>query len=354
MKTPAEVAHGPMLIGFVFNVLLYGIMIAQVYLYYVTYKKDKTWMKAYASHHPSVAVLFFADSLNTIFDFVYMYRSLIVHFGKLITMWFTNTANRSLGDVAFLGSADWVFGTDPALTGIIAAMVQVFFAWRVKVLTNNYWFVSIIILASLAGGSGGIATAVEVGFQPRFILFRNFKSVVILWLASECFADIFITVIMVWHLIFRLPVANRDTYNPRENIKLGLKPRMSSSIVLYATGLMTSICATLDLIFYLVDPTGTHLIFNFPLCKLYTNSMMSSLNSRGGWKFGGDATCGSQSDSLPHVMSSTERHKPDVVRVESHEMRDCGEEEAKRRRSAMFYSQEEILSPLSVTKFEGP
>ncbi len=28
-----------MLIGFVFNVLLYGIMIAQVYLYYVTYKK---------------------------------------------------------------------------------------------------------------------------------------------------------------------------------------------------------------------------------------------------------------------------------------------------------------------------
>jgi hypothetical protein len=28
-----------MLIGFVFNVLLYGIMIAQIYLYYVTYKK---------------------------------------------------------------------------------------------------------------------------------------------------------------------------------------------------------------------------------------------------------------------------------------------------------------------------
>lgn len=37
--------------------------------------------------------------------------------------------------------------------------------------------------------------------------------------------------------------------------------------------------------------------------------MMSSLNSRGGWKFGRDTTCGSQGDSLPHVMSSTERHK---------------------------------------------
>lgn len=30
-----------------------------------------------------------------------------------------------------------------------------------------------------------------------------------------------------------------------------------------------------------------HLIFNFPLCKLYTNSLMSSLNSRRGWRFGG-------------------------------------------------------------------
>jgi hypothetical protein len=28
-----------------------------------------------------------------------------------------------------------------------------------------------------------------------------------------------------------------------------------------------------------------HLIFNFPLCKLYTNSLMSSLNARSGWRF---------------------------------------------------------------------
>lgn len=38
LKGPAEIAHGPMLIGFIFNVLLYGIMITQVYIYFVTYK----------------------------------------------------------------------------------------------------------------------------------------------------------------------------------------------------------------------------------------------------------------------------------------------------------------------------
>jgi len=59
-------SHGPMFIGFVFNVLLYGIMVTQVYLYFTTFKKyfqaahrqtsqlnpthlprDKKWMKLF-------------------------------------------------------------------------------------------------------------------------------------------------------------------------------------------------------------------------------------------------------------------------------------------------------------------
>lgn len=31
---------------------------------------------------------------------------------------------------------------------------------------------------------------------------------------------------------------------------------------------------------------SSHLIFNFPLSKLYSNSLLSSLNSRAGWKYG--------------------------------------------------------------------
>jgi hypothetical protein len=32
-------SHGDMLIGTTINILLYGIMIAQVYIYYTTYKR---------------------------------------------------------------------------------------------------------------------------------------------------------------------------------------------------------------------------------------------------------------------------------------------------------------------------
>lgn len=67
------------------------------------------------------------------------------------------------------------------------------------------------------------------------------------------------------------------------------------------TGAVTAVVAILDIVFFLIDNTGTHLIFNVPLSKLYTNSLMSSLNARGGWKFGGsgaDATSGTGDQNL--------------------------------------------------------
>ncbi|KIM43041.1 hypothetical protein M413DRAFT_26246 [Hebeloma cylindrosporum] len=229
-----------MFIGFTFNIFLYGVMTTQVYLYFTTYKSDKGWLKLF------VLVLLLADTANTIFDFLYLYRSLIVHFG----------------DATYLATANWLFATDPAITGIIASLVQFFFAWRVGVLTRSWPLAGAIVIGSLAGGVGAIATAFEVGHTPQFVKFRNFKSVVILWLASESVTDIVITASLVWHLWVTLIPS-----------------------VTVQTGLITSLVATLDLIFYLANPTGTHLMFNFPLCKLYTNSLMSSLNSRRGWRY---------------------------------------------------------------------
>ncbi|THV03814.1 hypothetical protein K435DRAFT_851419 [Dendrothele bispora CBS 962.96] len=303
MKGPAEIAHGPMFIGFLFNVLLHGIMITQIYLYYGTFKNDNFWMKIF------VGVLFFADSLNTIFDAIYLYDSLVKHFA----------------DIPYLGKATWVFGTDPALTGIIAGMVQLFFAWRVKVLTNNHWIVAVIVSAALAGLLGGVITAFEVGLIPEFVNFQEFKWSVILWLVAECFGDLVITTVLRTH---KTGFQASDELIDRI-IRLTMQ-----------TGLLTALVAFLDLFFFLTDPTGTHLIFNFPLSKLYANSLMSSLNSRGGWNYtntprmnfftGGNSnnTNSSSNTVTPDMDRSTisrssKKEDPRVfVHVESHEMRD--------------------------------
>ncbi|KAF8158462.1 hypothetical protein B0H34DRAFT_859225 [Crassisporium funariophilum] len=318
MKGPAEVAHGWMFAGFAVNVLLLGVMITQVYLYYGQYKNDKKWIKIF------VAVLFCADCLNTGFDFAYLYRSLITYFG----------------DAAFLEKADWLFATDPVITGLIASSVQLFFAWRVRVLTKTWVYPAVIGSFAIAGGVSSIVCAYEITRTPRFVDFQNFKAVVIVWLAAEALGDVIITALLVWYLVraqrpFSMLMANGFQ---RSDMMVDRIIRITVQ-----TGLLTMIVASLDLFFYLYDPTGTHLLFNFPLCKLYSNSLMSSLNSRRGWKYGGTGTgadsegqiittgglnirtqaiSGNATKQADIITFESKTHPEVFVHVEQHELRD--------------------------------
>ncbi|KAE9392854.1 hypothetical protein BT96DRAFT_979192 [Gymnopus androsaceus JB14] len=314
-KGPAEIAHGPMFIGFSFNLVLYGIMTNQVYLYFNTFKKDRLWMKIL------VVLLLLADTVNTVFDAVYLYNSLIVHFD----------------DVSYLGTATWVFATDPAMTCLISGVVQLFFVWRVKVLTSNWWMVAIVSLAALTGLVGGLITTYEVGVTPYFVDFRDFKWSVIMWLVGECLGDIAITCVLVWHLTYSLLLTRMCSHKNKTGFEASdvLVDRIIRLTV--QTGLITACCATLDIVFFLTDPTGTHLIFNFPLAKLYTNSVMSSLNSRGAWNYSVPRVQFGDTISPPNIItagdfngetlkrcetSPTSPQSRVFVHVESHEMRD--------------------------------
>ncbi|KAF7325826.1 hypothetical protein MKEN_00433300 [Mycena kentingensis (nom. inval.)] len=259
---PAEIAHGPFFIGLGLNLLLYGATFVQVYIYFLTYRRDKAWTKIF------VVFVLFLDTLNTAFDFAYLYKCLIIHYG----------------DVKMLGSADWLFATDPAMTGIIAASVQLFYAWRIKVLTGNMWLTGTVAILALIGLASAIGTTVEVHLMPHFVDFIKFKSVVIIWLLAACIADIVITGILVFHLkSHKSGIEGSDVLVDRI-IRMTLQ-----------TGLATSLCASIDLILYLSDPIALHLIFNIPLCKLYTNSLLSSLNARTVRK---DSSHGSGGDGL--------------------------------------------------------
>ncbi|KAJ3512386.1 hypothetical protein NLJ89_g3550 [Agrocybe chaxingu] len=304
MKGPAEFAHGWMLIGCAVNILLLGVSIAQVYMYYVKYKEDRTWIKLL------VAGVLLLNVVNTVLLFTYIYRSLITFFG----------------DNAALGIGDWILATGAWTTGVIACSVQLFFAWRILVLTKNWIFVVVIGCLAIAGGSAGIATAAQTGKALPFSEFLNFKTTVIIWLAAEVASDVLIT------------THKHKTGFKRSDMMVDRIIRVTLQ-----TGLLTMVIATLDIIFFLVDPSGTHFLFNFPLAKLYANSLMSSLNSRRGWKFNGTSS-GSASESQGNTTSSgVQRHRhisavkkptemidhdasrahPGVfVHVESHEMRD--------------------------------
>ncbi|KAG7445553.1 uncharacterized protein BT62DRAFT_981044 [Guyanagaster necrorhizus] len=301
MTGAAEVAHGPILIGLMFNTLLLGVVIAQVYIYMTTYQKDRLWMKAY------VIFLFLTNLLNSAFIMAYTYISLIKHFD----------------DVPYLYNATWLFSTDPALTGIIAGAVQLFFAWRVKVLTSNWYLGALVAILALTGVGSSIVVAIKSEAVGAFTRFQEFKSIVVVWLVSACVGDFTITAILVWYLR-----KHKTGFQGSDE----LVDRIIRATV--QTGLITSIMAIIDLIVYLVDSSGLHLLFNLTLARLYTNTLMSSLNSRSGWSYSNsnpDSHSQSGLVSTSGVIGSGSRGRkgtgtvtrPEVfVHVEQHELGD--------------------------------
>ncbi|KAJ3489211.1 hypothetical protein NLI96_g2272 [Meripilus lineatus] len=268
MQSPAAITYGPIFIGVALNIVLYGIMITQTFLYFTVYKRDKIWLKLY------VVLLFVCDTLNSVFDLAFLYIPLVNNFGNESSLQY----------------ASWVFATDPAMTAIIALLVQLFFAWRVKVLTNNIPVVVFITLCSLAQWSLGTVS----------VEFEVLSNLLMLGISKRKHRTGFSATDDVLNKIIRLTVQ---------------------------TGLVTAICAIIDLIAFLATPSGLHLIFNLPLSKLYTNSLMSSLNSRAGWKYGtsaaksGDSRSGVQSSLNPTTTHHVGSQQV-FIDVESHELVD--------------------------------
>ncbi|KAI0755216.1 hypothetical protein C8Q80DRAFT_418356 [Daedaleopsis nitida] len=322
MASPVVEIYGPIFLGVVFNIALYGIMITQTYLYFQVFRKDKTWMKLF------VFTLFFCDTLNCCLDVAFLYIPLVNNFG--------NT------DKVIVST--WVFATDPFMTAFIAALVQLFFAWRVKVLTSNIFAVAVIVICSIAQLCGGLGTSIAVGMIPAFVEFQKFKVIVIVWLAFSAVADTLITAALVWHLrknktgmVFTDDIINKI-------IRLTVQ-----------TGLITALCAIIDLILFLVSPSGLHLIFNLPLSKLYTNSLMSSLNSRQGWQYDSSAGVSNVEQGIQRprnvnvnmLRSDNGRRAPQeiYIDVEQHEMVDVDAKATHPYATASPYVPDNKMSP---------
>uniref|UniRef100_A0A0W0FV13 DUF6534 domain-containing protein n=1 Tax=Moniliophthora roreri TaxID=221103 RepID=A0A0W0FV13_MONRR len=324
-----------MLIGGFLAILLFGVSVTQTYIYWNAYKDKDRWIIKYF-----VLLLFVADVLHCVFIVVYLYDAVIKHFG----------------DVASVATMNWLFNTEPAFSGMIGGMVQAFFGWRVKVLTGSWILFIIIQLCSAIVFLMGIAAAIACGIAKSFDSLHKFQVVVIIWLVCATLADVIITTTLVTYLVglhFLVVPTCPDCYRGRGNIKLAsniliriltrlfdasfdqflsaLYPMLRRHFqVTIQTGLITALWALADLLSYLLSNTGMHLTFNYVLPKLYINSLLSSLNSRGGWKFDESASTstkhsqndinfrcwGGQSENIVRLSTS----RPEVfIHVESQE-----------------------------------
>ncbi|KAJ6565803.1 hypothetical protein DFH09DRAFT_1314589 [Mycena vulgaris] len=239
---------GPMLIGVLLNTLLYGVMLVQAFLYYHRYKSDRAWFRYL------ILYLVVVETANWICDVGLIYEPLIIRYA-------TPEALRV---------SPFLLRPDAVLTVLVSTPVQLFIAWRVRVLTRSFVLPSIICLLALASLGGGIATSTIVSLHPEYAAFAGFHAEVITWLVASSACDVFLTSSLVYSLWIRKSnVIASDSYI-NKIIRLTVH-----------TGLITATAALLDMLLFIAIPGKTlNFMFDFPLSKLYTNSLISTLNAR--------------------------------------------------------------------------
>ncbi|KZP10678.1 hypothetical protein FIBSPDRAFT_937904 [Athelia psychrophila] len=305
MSSPIAAPFGLILIGVFISLILFGIIVSQVFTYYQNSDKDPLWQKLF------VAVVFTLDTLSTIFAMWWMYWLLIDNWGKIDA--FTQ--------------ADWLLGSDPMIAGIVGSMVQCFFAWRLLVITRKKWLTMIIVLCAVFTVCGGIGTGIACIWVKDYTLFLSFKQITVIWLISAALGDIGITMALTYHLHRRKGSFEATDKLLDRIIKLTVQ-----------NGLFTALIAIIDVCMYLSDPIPYHMALSFLMPKLYSNTILSSLNARTSMRrdlaiASGDSGLGVRSTVRPvdvvnlasnGTSSSNAKARPEVfVGVEVHEMSDA-------------------------------
>lgn len=247
MLSVAGISFGPLLAGFALNTILYGALVTSVLVYFSSFKSDDTWIRLL------VSTLLLLCTANVILEYVFLNDTLIIHFG----------------DQNALSRANWVFSLPPGITGIISTLVQLFFAWRIRILTSSFWLVGIIVFLAGVAFFCGIGTTIAINMVPVFAQFHRFEVVFVIGLVSSTLDNLLITGLLVRSLR-----EHKTGFLDTDHI---IKRIIR---VILQTGLLTTIWALVDLAVYIVLTDGMHLVFNESLAQFYTISLMSTLITR--------------------------------------------------------------------------
>ncbi|KAH9969928.1 hypothetical protein BC827DRAFT_1164112 [Russula dissimulans] len=241
--------YGAAFIGLLFSVALYGMTIIQGWIYFLHSCRDSRTLKVF------VAILIGFDTLHTMLCTYGVYWRLVLNFGN----------------VANLDTDMWATNSQSVINMVVGYSVQLFYARRVYLMSNN------IIIPSIVAVLGGLCFSMGALFTARaFVLKRYSRYGSLIWvtvvgMSAAAVADILIASSMCWYLHRK-----RTGFAKTDSTIITL---MTYSI---NTGLLTSVLATLTLIFFIIVPT-TSLIWQaifWTSGKCYVNSLLAMLNSR--------------------------------------------------------------------------
>jgi hypothetical protein len=165
----------------------------------------------------------------------------------------------------------------PVLTAIVSFVVQMFYAYRIKVFTRSYIIPSLVALLALCQLGGGIAYGVcqQIFFSSSNVSFQEIITSAGIWNGFSAACDLLIAVAMTYSLSRR-----KSAWKPTQRIV----QRLTRLII--GTGILTAAVAIINLILFVsqlspgISPTYYRTTTTAILGKMYSSTMMVTLNSR--------------------------------------------------------------------------
>jgi hypothetical protein len=260
----------PQLIGTLINWLFYGVLSVQTYVYYLNFPDDKI------GNQIAVYGTFIFETVQTAMTGADMY------------FWFAT----GFGNMDHIGNVNITPADIPLLCGIIAGVVQFFFAYRIYTLRRSYLWISIlIVLTSLVQTAGALAVTIRSFKLQEFARFHEnlyFPQSFDVWLIGDTVCDILIAGTMLW--IFYV---TRKEGNYYSNRILGRLVRL-----IVETNTLTAGMALISFICYVTLPNSPLFVCTTVIMgKLYSNTLLVTFNNRIGLRKGFSKNAYSYEDS---------------------------------------------------------
>ncbi|KAJ7629574.1 hypothetical protein B0H17DRAFT_1340027 [Mycena rosella] len=266
LGAPLDNTMGSMLLGVIVSAVLYGISLLQCLFYFTRYDRDPLYLKTL------VITTLVLDTLHLIFVIHTVYHYLISSYYK--------------NDV--LQVMIWSVSLEALPTGVTAALVQSFYAYRVWRMSHHNVILTGMILLLVMATSGVLNLTHKL--PPLRIAGRSlWYCMGVLALEARTYerllrispltisinglstgADVIITTTMCFMLRQTRPASLATE-------------TMINRLILFTinTGLLTSLCAVASLVSLIVSPkTLIYASFYFCIGRLYSNSLLASLNAR--------------------------------------------------------------------------
>ncbi|KAF5319377.1 hypothetical protein D9619_008617 [Psilocybe cf. subviscida] len=250
-RPPIVQIAGPFYVGILLNWFLYGILVVQVYIYWTVFGKTDRFLSK-----SLVLFLFIADTFQSI---------LLANDGFLLFA--TNFMNP-----AALNETHLIWLSVPMLTGVVSCVVEIFFAYRIYLLSDKSLFApALIVISSLVQGVAAImAGSKNLQYRLYSLLQSKARVEIMTWHIGSTVCDVLIAVFMSYYL-WKADTGIRRTHQ--------IIVRLITLTI--ETGIATATIGIVDLVLFLAAPGKVYFVVPaFVAAKLYANTVVVIFNNR--------------------------------------------------------------------------